>query len=92
VRFDSANVLLQGRRKVNDGTMPVNDTPRAAVARARSAVGRPWTSAATDAQLLKLAAKLLTAGANERETQQRADMCQRALRQLLLTGPDAQVH
>ena len=92
VRFDSANVLLQGRRKVADGTMPVNDTPQAAVIRARSAVGRPWTSAATDAQLLKLAGRLLSGAANERERQQRADMCQRALRQLLLTGPDAQVH
>jgi uncharacterized protein (DUF1800 family) len=92
VRFDSANVLLQGRRKIADGTAPVSDSPRAAVARARAAVGRPWTSAATDAQLIKLASRLLSGGANARETQQRADMCQRALRQLLLTGPDAQVH
>ncbi len=93
VRFDTANVLLQDRRRVADGATPKGDTPRAAVARARSAVGRPWTSRATDAQLLKLATKLLGAPArDDAERQRQADMCQRILRQLLLTGPDAQVH
>ncbi len=91
VRFDAGNHLLQGRRAVRDGSMPADDTPRRAVARARAAVGRPWTSAETDAQLLALATRLL-ADAPERRRQQSADMCQRALRHLLLTGPDAQVH
>ena len=92
VRFDAANVLLQGRRGVRDGSTPKGDSPREAVARARAAVGRPWTSRATDDQLLKLATRLLSAPVAEHQVQARADMCQRALRQLLLTGPDAQVH
>ncbi len=91
VRFDVGNSLLQGRRLVADGAMPAGDTPRRAVARARAAVGRPWTSRATDARLLALATRLL-AEAPDRRRQQSADMCQRALRHLLLTGPDAQVH
>jgi uncharacterized protein (DUF1800 family) len=91
MRFDTANALLEGRRRVRDGGAPKADTPAEAVARARSAVDRPWTSAATDAQLLKLATRLLSGGA-EGERQQRADMCQRVLRHLLLAGPDAQVH
>jgi hypothetical protein len=62
-------------------------SPRQAVARARHAVGDPWTSPRTDAELLRLARRVL----GER-TQERADMCQRVLRQLLLAGPDAQVH
>jgi uncharacterized protein (DUF1800 family) len=93
-RFDAANALLQDRRQVGDGETPKGDGPRAAVARARSAVGRPWTSPATDAELLKLATRLLSdaRGADRASRQQRADMCQRALRQLLLSGPDAHVH
>jgi hypothetical protein len=31
-------------------------------------------------------------GAKSWEMQSRADMCQRALRHLLLSGPDAQLH
>jgi len=97
VRFDTANVMLRDHRGVKDGTTPKHGSPREAVARARSAVGRPWTSAATDAKLLKLATTLLSddkpaPGEYRQELQVRADMCQRALRQLLLTGPDAQVH
>jgi uncharacterized protein (DUF1800 family) len=97
VRFDAGNWLLLDRRRVRNGATPKGDTPREAVARARSAVGRPWTSSATDAQLLKLATRLLSdepdpAGGYRMPPQQRADMCQRALRQLLLCGPDAQVH
>ncbi|MDX6719575.1 MAG: hypothetical protein QOJ63_1829 [Solirubrobacteraceae bacterium] len=91
MRFDVANALLEGRRRVRDGGARKDDTPAEAVARARVAVDRPWTSAATDAQLLKLATRLLT-GAPPSERQQRADMCQRVLRHLLLAGPDAQVH
>jgi uncharacterized protein (DUF1800 family) len=92
VRFNAANILLQGRRHVRDGASPQSDSPREAVARARSAVGRPWSSAATDAQLLKLATRLLSAPVPGNERQRRADMCQRILRQLLLCGPDAHVH
>jgi uncharacterized protein (DUF1800 family) len=97
VRFDAADTLLQDRRRVRDGSTPTDATPRQAVARARSAVGRPWTSHATDAELLKLATTLLSddparAGGPRQPIQARADMCQRVLRQLLLAGPDAHVH
>ena len=92
VRFDCANVLLQGSRRVRDGSTPTGETPREALARARVAVGRPWTSAATDAKLLKLATPPAVGPGGRLERQQRADMCQRVLRQLLLTGPDAHVH
>ena len=81
-----------GHRRVRKGAAPTRDTPRQAVARARSAVGRPWTSPATDAQLLKLATRLLSddpppPGGYRMALQQRADMCQRVLRQLLLAAP-----
>jgi uncharacterized protein (DUF1800 family) len=92
VRFNAADVLLQDRRRVRDGSTPQSDSPREALARARSAVGRPWTSAATDAQLLKLATRLLSRPVPDNERQRRADMCQRILRQFLLSGPDAHVH
>jgi uncharacterized protein (DUF1800 family) len=93
-RFDAVDALLQDRRQVRDGDTPANDRPREAVARARAAVGRPWTSRATDAALLRLATRLLAddPAPDSAPLQQRADMCQRALRQLLLCGPDAHVH
>jgi uncharacterized protein (DUF1800 family) len=98
VRFDAANYLMDTPRlRVRDGSTPVGLSPAEAVARARAAVGRPWTSARTDAALLHVARRLLTErklrdGEWRQERRQRADMCQRVLRQLLLCGPDAQVH
>ena len=67
------------------------------MARARRAVGDPWTSPRTDAELLRVARRLLTErklkdGDWRQDKQERADMCQRVLRQLLLSGPDAHVH
>ena len=98
VRFDAANQLLDTPRvRVDDGSTPAGLPPRRAVARARRAVGDPWTSARTDAELLRLARRLLgerklAEGEWRQPKQQRADMCQRVLRQLLVCGPDAQVH
>jgi hypothetical protein len=63
-------------------------SPRQAVARARRAVGDPWTSKRTDAELLRAANRMV---GGERD-QERADMLQRVLRHLLISGPDAQVH
>ena len=80
-----------------DGSTPVGLTPKQALARARQATGDPWTSQNTDRLLAGMARDLLSdpelrkEGREERR-QERADMTQRALRHLLLTGPDAQVH
>jgi uncharacterized protein (DUF1800 family) len=88
VRFDFANYMLDTARVgVEDGDTPERLSPRQAVARARRAVGEPWTSARTDAELLHVARRVLA----ERD-QESADMCQRVLRHLLISGPDAQVH
>ena len=88
VRFDFANNMLDTPRvEVKEGSTPTKLSPRRAVARARRAVGEPWTSARTDAELQRLARRVLREGDDES-----ADMCQRVLRQLLLAGPDAQVH
>ena len=98
VRFDAANYLLETRRlRVKEGSTPAKLSPRRAVARARHAVGDPWTSSRTDAELLRVARRLLTErklkdGEWRQDRQERADMCQRVLRHLLLSGPDAQVH
>jgi hypothetical protein len=63
-------------------------SPRQAVTRARRAMGEPWISRRTDAELLRVARRMI---GGERD-QERADMCQRVLRHLLVSGPDAQVH
>ncbi|HEU0023418.1 MAG TPA: DUF1800 domain-containing protein [Thermoleophilaceae bacterium] len=98
VRFDVANYLLDTPRlRVKDGSTPARLSPRAAVGRASRALGNPWTSSRTDAELLRVARRLLTErklknGEWRQDKQERADMCQRVLRQLLLSGPDAHVH
>jgi uncharacterized protein (DUF1800 family) len=98
VRFDFANHLLDTPRlSVRDGSTPAGLSPARAVARARHAVGDPWTSGRTDAELMRVARRVLGErklrdGEWRQPKQQRADMCQRVLRQLLLSGPDAQVH
>jgi uncharacterized protein (DUF1800 family) len=98
VRFDVANYLLDTPRlRVKDGSTPVKLSPRAAVARARRAAGHPWVSGHTEAELVRMARRLLSErklkhGEWRQDKQERADMCQRVLRQLLLCGPDAHVH
>jgi uncharacterized protein (DUF1800 family) len=98
-RFDAANHLLDTPRvRVDDKSTPPGLGPAKAVARARRAVGDPWTSRQTDRELLWIARRLLDDREKRRDggwrqpKQQRADMCQRVLRQLLVGGPDAQVH
>ena len=89
VRFDCTNYLTDTRRvRVKDGETPVRLSPRKALARARRATGEPWISRRTEHELLRLADRLI---GGERD-QERADMCQRVLRHLLISGPDAQVH
>ena len=99
VRFDAANHLLDTPRlKVENESTPEKLSPAKAVALAKRAVGEPWTSRQTDAELMRIARRLLDdreklpGGRWRQDKQTRADMCQRVLRQLLLCGPDAQVH
>ena len=99
VRFDVANYLLDTRARAREGRVDPGGAvaaPRRWRGRAR-AVGDPWTSARTDAELLRVARRLLTErklkdGDWRQDKQERADMCQRVLRHLLLSGPDAHVH
>ncbi len=98
VRFDVANHLADTPRlKVADESTPAGLSPAQALARARRAVGEPWISDRTRRELLRMAKRLLRErelpeGEWRQPEQQRADMCQRVLRQLLVAGPDAQVH
>ena len=73
---------------IADKSQPLDLTPADAIGRARAAVGDPWTSPETDAVLERLASDIV-AGLKPWERQSRADMRQRALRHLLLSGPDA---
>jgi uncharacterized protein (DUF1800 family) len=89
VRFDFANYMLDTPRVgVKDGSTPNSLSPTRAVARARRAVGDPWTSKRTDAELMRIARRVLA----DEDREERGDMCQRVLRHLLISGPDAQVH
>jgi uncharacterized protein (DUF1800 family) len=76
---------------VRKGTIDAAWKPAEHVERARAATGRPWTSAATDRQLLALARRFLSIdvkpGADVPAYQ--AELTQAALRHLLLSGPDA---
>jgi Protein of unknown function (DUF1800) len=80
--------------RVPEGSTPPNGPSHEAVARARAAVGHPWTSPETDAALERMASGFF-ADFKPRQTwgwQQRSDQREQALRHLLLSGPDAQLH
>jgi uncharacterized protein (DUF1800 family) len=57
---------------------------------AHDAVGRPWLSAGSHAVLRDLAANFFDEG--RPPDRDRADMLQRLLRHLMISGPDAQLH
>jgi uncharacterized protein (DUF1800 family) len=79
---------------VPDKSQPIDAlTTNAAevIAAARDATGRPWTSPETDAALERLATDIV-ANLKSWERQTRADHRQRAIRHLLMSGPDAQLH
>ena len=87
--FDTGSPLV-----VRDGSTPANLSAAQAVARARAAVGDPWTSPETNAALERMAAAFFS-DINPRQAaarQKRADQLETALRHLLLSGPDAQLH
>ncbi len=92
-RFQAITYLMvdNGPLKVPDKSTPITLTPAEAIEEARNATGRPWTSPETDAALERLATTMV-ANLKSWERQHRADARQRALRHLLLSGPDAHLH
>ncbi len=94
-RFSCGNYLTErGTAAVPDGAGRPSDKPAQALGRALAATGQPWISARTRAAFLELAhGAFAGVRADDRQGRQsRADMLQRSLRHLLLTGPDAQLH
>ena len=94
-RFQAITYLFNddGPLAVADGSTPVDLSPQDAVHRAWSAVGQPWLSDATRDALVQMAQGAFSdLKATDRRRQQRADMRERTLRHLLLSGPDAQLH
>jgi uncharacterized protein (DUF1800 family) len=94
-RFSAVTHLTRKGAQLHlpDGSTPPDLSPADAVARARAAVGEPWTSAETNGSLERMAASYFSdLRPSDRRRQQRADMLQRALRHLLLSGPDGQLH
>ena len=97
-RFVAVNYLLDER----DGSLPVRKgtgnpeaSSRQAVDKALVALGDPWISSATRERLQSLAHGWyadMTKPWQEKQKPDRADMLQRALRHLILSGPDAHLH
>ena len=77
--------------KVQKGSVDVAWSPEEHVEQARAVTGRPWTSGATDDELLKLARRFLAHDVKPGDTVRawQAEVTQSALRHLLLSGPDA---
>jgi uncharacterized protein (DUF1800 family) len=91
-RFVAVTYLMEkGPLKVEDRATDAEATVAEMLVQARRATGDPWTSPETDAALERMAERTLS-GRRSWEHQERADMCQRSLRHLLLSGPDAQLH
>jgi hypothetical protein len=94
-RFTAVNYLVRHAPvQVEDGTTPVGLSPDDHLSRALAAVGNPWISSTTRTVLTQLVPRFFEGvkPTNTRQLQQRSDMCQRSLRHLLLSGPDAQLH
>lgn len=91
-RFEMATYLLkEAPLMVEDKSIPVGWEPARHLEVALDATGRPWISAATRQTLLGTAADL-NSGLKTWEVETRAAQTQLALRHLLLSGPDAQLH
>jgi uncharacterized protein (DUF1800 family) len=93
MRFVAANVALsQPGLKVEDGDTPLGLEPQQQLDRAMAALGHPWASPRTRKGLLALAKGYDKMAGQKWQRQVAADMTQRAMRHLLLSAPDAQVH
>jgi uncharacterized protein (DUF1800 family) len=94
-RFTAVNyVVRQGSVNVADGSTPVGLSASDHLDRALAATGRPWISSGTASVLTALVPRFFedVKSTQTARLQERSDMCQRALRHLLLSGPDAQLH
>jgi uncharacterized protein (DUF1800 family) len=92
-RFTAANVALgQPGLQVKDEDTPLDLSPKEHLDRALAAVGHPWISARTRRALLGLAFGYDRMAGQKWQRQVAADMTQRAMRHLLLSGPDAHLH
>jgi uncharacterized protein (DUF1800 family) len=95
-RFQAITYLMvdDGPLSLPDGAAPLRGPADEAIARARAAAGDPWTSPETDAALERMASGFF-ADFKPKQTwgwQERCDQRERALRHLLMSGPDAQLH
>ncbi len=91
-RFVAATYLVKdGSLEVADKSVPVGWEPSRQLDAALEATGRPWISAATRETLLRTASEI-NSGLKSWEVAPMATLTQRALRHLLLSGPDAQLH
>jgi len=94
-RFTAVNYLVRyGALNVEDKSTPIGLSPDEHLARALQATGQPWISQSTHAALKGMVPRLFQGvkTTNTNQMQSRSDMAQRALRHLLLSGPDAQLH
>jgi uncharacterized protein (DUF1800 family) len=94
-RFTAITYLVQqGPLKVDDGTTPVGLSAADHIERALAATGRPFVSSAALDALTQLVPRFFEGVKPTQDwlLQERSDMCQRVLRHLLLSGPDAQLH
>jgi uncharacterized protein (DUF1800 family) len=94
-RFTAVNYLVQQPPlKVDDKSIPVTLSADEHLAMALQAAGSPWISKSTAGSLKAMVPRFFQGvkPTNTWQMQSRADMCQRALRHLLLSGPDAQLH
>jgi uncharacterized protein (DUF1800 family) len=104
-RFDFASALIaRGPAAVRDGSAPRTATAAAGVAQARAALGAPWVSGRTNKVLRNMAAawgeprrpkkkkKRSRRGGSRPLSRTQADTLQRALRHLLVSGSDGQLH
>jgi hypothetical protein len=94
-RFQAVTYLMveDGQLAVKDGSTPVDLSAAEAVDRAWKAVGQPWLADPTRRALEGMAGNAFSdLRAKDNRFQQRADMRERALRHLILSGPDAHLH
>jgi uncharacterized protein (DUF1800 family) len=92
-RFQAISDVIEGSAAaVPDGASAAGTAPAAAVSAARTAVGEPWASRATMGVLGNLATAFYAGLNGDPDGLAQADACQRALRHLFLSGPDAHLH
>jgi len=94
-RFLAAAEVLndkQGIGRITAGSIDPGLDPAGHLALAKRALAEPFTTTRTDAELRALAARVLARpAANEAAKKRNAETAQRALRTLLIAGPDAQL-